>query len=367
MDQDGFCKLISGQKSGPSAAVLRFFLNVAATFYSVAIGLRTFLYAKGLFKTHHAGVKVISIGNITVGGTGKTPLVIWLYKEITENSKLKTQNYKCAILTRGYKATQNSKLKTQNYSDEAAILSQRCPQAKVIVNPDRVAGAAEAVNRFGAEVLIMDDGFQHRRLARNLDIVTIDATRPFGCGRLLPAGLLREPVTALARADAVVITRCDQTQEAELAELEQKLRQINSNMVIARSIHAPICAESAERKKISLESLRGRKVFAFCGIGNPQAFLSTLNMLGCDVVASRVYDDHHYYDSDDVASIYEQAMCGKAELILTTHKDWTKIVRLGDLGAKMPLAYLAIELKFISGEDKLRDLIENTLVGKIPQ
>jgi len=237
----------------------------------------------------------------------------------------------------------------------------------VIVNPDRVAGAAEAVNRFGAEVLIMDDGFQHRRLARNLDIVTIDATRPFGCGRLLPAGLLREPVTALARADAVVITRCDQTQEAELAELEQKLRQINSNMVIARSIHAPICAESAERKKISLESLRGRKVFAFCGIGNPQAFLSTLNMLGCDVVASRVYDDHHYYDSDDVASIYEQAMCGKAELILTTHKDWTKIVRLGDLGAKMPLAYLAIELKFISGEDKLRDLIENTLVGKIPQ
>ena len=367
LNQESYLKLISGQKSRLSDKILRSFLGGAAVFYSIAIWLRTSLYAKRLLRTHCAGAKVISIGNITVGGTGKTPLVIWLYKEITENSKLKTQNYKCAILTRGYKATQNSRLKTQNYTDEPAIFLQRCPQAKVIVNPDRVAAAAEAVDKFGAEVLIMDDGFQHRRLARDLDIVTIDATRPFGYGRLLPAGLLREPVTALARADAVVITRCDQTQEAELAELEQKLRQINSNMIIARSIHAPICAASAEGKKISLENLKGRKVFAFCGIGNPQAFLNTISMLGCELVGHRVYDDHHYYDSDDVASIYEQAMCSKAELILTTHKDWTKIALLGASGREMPLAYLAIELKFISGEDKLRDLIESTLAGKIPE
>ena len=366
LNQEGYLQLISGRKSGLSAAILRSFLGGAAIFYSTAIWLRTSLYAKRLLKTHCADAKVISIGNITVGGTGKTPLVIWLYKEITENSKLKTQNYKCAILTRGYKATQNSKLKTQDYSDEPAILSQRCPQAKVIVNPDRLAGAAESVNKFGAEVLIMDDGFQHWRLARDLDIVTIDATRPFGYGRLLPAGLLREPVTALGRADAVVITRCDQIKESGLAELERKLQQINPNMIIAWSIHAPICAKSTKNKEINLESLKLKKVFVFCGIGNPQAFLNTINMLGCNVVGSRVYDDHHYYDSDDVASIYEQAMCGKAELILTTHKDWTKIVRLGDLGEKMPLAYLNIELKFISGEDKLRDLIESTLAGKIP-
>jgi len=367
LNQESYLKLISGRKSGMSAAILRFLLSVPGVFYSIAIGLRTSLYSKGLLRTHRTGSKVISIGNITVGGTGKTPLVIWLYKEITENLKLRTQNYKCAILTRGYKATHNSKLKTQNYPDEPAILSQSCPQAKVIVNPDRVAGAAEAVNKFGAEVLLMDDGFQHRRLARDLDIVTIDATRPFGYGRLLPAGLLREPITALVRADAVVITRCDQIQEAELAEIEQKLRQINSNMIIARSIHAPICAESAESNKISLESLKGRKVFAFCGIGNPQAFLNTINMLGCDVVGSRVYDDHHYYNSDDAATIYEQAMCSKAELILTTQKDWTKIAPLCVSGKEIPLAYLAIELKFISGEDKLRDLIESTLAGKIPE
>jgi len=353
LNQESYLRLISGQKSGLTAALLRFFLTVAAIPYSIAIGLRASLYSKRLLKTHHAGAKVISVGNITVGGTGKTPLVIWLC------NLLQRKNIQCAILTRGYRTTQDNQ-------DEPGILAERCPQARVIVNPDRVAGAAEAVNQFGAEVLIMDDGFQHRRLARDLDIVTIDATQPFGYGKLLPAGLLREPVTALARADAVVITRCDQIKETELAELEQKLRQINSNMIIARSIHAPICAESADNKKISLEALKGRKVFVFCGIGNPQAFLNTIKMLGCNVVERRVYDDHHYYNSDDVASIYEQAMCGKAKLILTTHKDWTKIARVGALGKPVPLAYLAIELKFISGEDKLRDLIEDALADKIP-
>lgn len=340
--------------------LLCFFLGVVAKLYAAIIALRNLAYSKGWLRVHRADATVISVGNITVGGTGKTPLVIWLCKFLEQ------RRIGCAILTRGYKANQKSKIENQNYEDEPAIFAQHCAEAGVIVNPDRVAGAAEAVTRFGAEVLIMDDGFQHRRLARNLDIVTIDATKPFGYGRLLPAGLLREPVTALARADAVVITRCDQVKETDLAELEQKLRQINSNMIIARAIHAPIFAESIKNKKISLESLKGRKVFAFCGIGNPQAFLNTINTLGCDVVGSRVYNDHQHYNSDDVAGICEQAMCGKAELILTTQKDWTKIARLGTLGNEMPFAYLAIELKFISGEGGLRDLIERTLAGKIP-
>jgi len=360
LNQESYRKLISGRKSGLSAAILRSFLGGAAIFYSTAIWLRTSLYAKGLLKTHRAGAKVISIGNITVGGTGKTPVVIWLCKFLQE------KGIRCGILTRGYRATHNSKLKAQNYPDEPAILSESCPQAKVIVNPDRVAGAAEAVNKFGAQVLIMDDGFQHLRLARDLDIVTIDATQPFGYGKLLPAGLLREPVTALGRADAVVITRCDQIKESDLAELERNLQQINPNMIIARSIHAPICAKSTKNKEISLESLKNKKVFVFCGIGNPQAFLNTVNRLGCDVVGSRLYNDHHHYTADDVIGIYEQAVHLKAELILTNQKDWTKIVWLGALREEMPFAYLAIELKFISGEDKLKGLIECTLAGKIP-
>ncbi len=367
MNQEGYHRLISGQSSGLFAALLRFLLGVAARGYEIVIRLRNFSYSKGWLKIHRANAPVISIGNITTGGTGKTPLVIWLCKKLTQNLKLKTKNYKCAILTRGYKVTQNLKLKTQNYTDEPAILIESCPEAKVIVNPDRVAGAAEAVNKFGAKTLVMDDGFQHRRLGRDLDIVTIDATRPFGYGRMLPAGLLREPLIALKRANAVVITRCDQTTEAKLTQIEEKLQQVNPNMIIARSIHAAVCVKSTNDKEISLEELKDKKIFAFCGIGNPEAFLNTIKALGPELVGSKVYNDHHHYTDDCLADICRQAAHLKADLILTTQKDWTKITRLPPAKKDIPLAYLAIEIKFLAGQDKLRDLIEDALASRIPK
>ena len=358
MSQQCFHKLISGQPRCFGIVLLRFFLGAAAKLYTAVILLRNLAYSKGWLKVHTAGVPVISIGNITAGGTGKTPLVIWLVKQITENSKLKTQNCGCAILIRGYKAT-------QNYSDEAAILAETCPQAKVIINPDRVAGANEAVDKIGAKILIMDDGFQHRRLARNLDIVTIDATCPFGYDKMLPAGLLREPVVALKRADAIVITRCNQAGEDELAELEKKLQLVNPDAIIARSMHRPVYAKSIDGGQISIDELKDKRVLAFCGIGNPQAFFNTVNGLGCDTVGSETYDDHYRYTDDCLADIYEQAGHLKADLILTTQKDWTKITQLAPVKKDIPLAYLAIELKFISGEDKITQLIEDALAGKI--
>jgi len=367
MNQDNFRKLISGQKAGLGAGLLCLLLGVAAKGYSIVIRLRNFLYSKGWLKTHRANAPVISIGNITTGGTGKTPLVIWLCKQLTQNLKLKTKNCKCAILTRGYKVTQNLKLKTQNYTDEPAIIIESCPEAKVIVNPDRVAGAAEAVNKFDAKTLIMDDGFQHRRLGRDLDIVTIDATRPFGYGKMLPAGLLREPLVSLKRANAVVITRCDQTTEAELTQIEEKLQQVNPNMIIARSIHTAVYAKSTDNKEISLEELKDKKIFAFCGIGNPEAFLNTIKALGPELAGSKVYNDHHHYTDDCLADICKQAAHLKADLILTTQKDWTKINRLATAKKDIPLAYLAVEIKFLAGQDKLRGLIENALASKIPK
>lgn len=369
--------MISGQKAGLGAALLRLLLGVAAAGYSIAVRLRNFLYSKGWLKTHRVNAVVLSIGNITVGGTGKTPLVIWLCKQIISDSRFQISNSQCAILTRGYKAsqdsrpkTQDSRQKTQDYRDELAILIERCPEVKVIVNPDRVGGAVEAINKFGAKVLIMDDGFQHRRLERDLDIVAIDATRPFGYGKMLPAGLLREPVSSLKRADAVVITRCDQITKNELSELEKKLRTTNSDMIIARSIHAPAYVKSTDNKEISLEYLKGKKIFAFCGIGNPDAFLNTIKQLGANLVSSKVYNDHHHYTNNCLTDIYEQAGALKADLILTTQKDWTKIlsdfrIQISDFESSLPLAYIGIEIKFLSGEDKLRGLIENTLAGKI--
>jgi tetraacyldisaccharide 4'-kinase len=367
MNNQDYTKLISGSETGTGAAILRSLLTAPELIYSGAIRLRNYLYSRQLLKTYQVGASVISVGNITTGGTGKTPFVVWLYKQITQNSKLKTQNHKCAILTRGYKAAQNSKLKTQNYTDELAILTKNCPEAEVIVNPDRVEGAKLAINNFGADLLIMDDGFQHRRLHRDLDIVMIDATCPFGYGRMLPAGLLREPISALKRADAVVITRCDQTTPERLNIIEEKLQKQNANLTIARTIHAPNCAKTTNDEKISLENLKTNKVFALCGIGNPQSFLKTIHAIGAKVVGSKIFNDHYQYTADCLNTIYTKACDCGADLILTTEKDWSKINMLEDLRGNeaLKMAYLAIEVKFLAGEQKLIGLIENALAGKI--
>jgi tetraacyldisaccharide 4'-kinase len=265
---------------------------------------------------------------------------------------------------RGYKT---SVQETEQLTDEPAIFSESCPEVKVIVNPDRVAGAEEAAIKFGTKVLIMDDGFQHRRLGRDLDIVAIDATLPFGYGRMLPAGLLREPASSLKRAGAVVITRCDQIAENELSGLEEKLRLINPDMVIARSIHAPAYVKSIDNKEIALEELKARKVFGFCGIGNPGSFLTTIKTTGAELVGSKIFNDHHHYTEACIADIIEQAERLKADLILTTQKDQNKITRPASSKTEIPLAYIGIEIKFLSGEEKLWGLIEKTLAGKMPK
>lgn len=358
MNQEDYRKLVSGQTTGLGWSLLRLLLGIAACGYSLVIRLRNLFYSKGWFKAHRANATVISIGNITTGGTGKTPLVVWLCNEITQNPKLKTKNCQCAILTRGYKAGKGPLL------DEPAILAENCPGVRVVVNPDRVAGAAEAVS-FGANVLIMDDGFQHRRLARDLDIVAIDATMPFGFGRILPAGLLREPVDGLNRADAVVITRSDQADETQLTEIENKIRDIKADIVIARSIHAPVCAISQDDGRISLEELKDKKVFAFCGIGNPDAFLNTLKGLGADLLGSKVFDDHRRCAGACLAEIRTQIERLKADLTLTTQKDWTKIAPLLTGEKHLSFAFLAVEMRFQAGEDRLRDLIQDAIAGRI--
>ncbi len=351
--------------------MLRCVLRIAAVGYATAVGVRNFLYSRGWLKAHRVGAAVISVGNITAGGTGKTPLVVWLCERLIpdlksqiSNSRSQIADFKCAILTRGYKSGLQE---TENFKDEVAILAGSCPEAKVIVNPDRVAGAAEAIAKFGAKVLVMDDGFQHRRLARDLDIAAVDATEPFGYGRLLPAGLLRESVSALKRAHAIVITRCDQVPKADVDAIEKKLLAAYPNMIIARSIHSPVCATSADNEAISVEQLKGRKVFAFCGIGNPDAFLGTIRGLGAELAGSKVYDDHHHYTEHCLADIRAQARVSGADIILTTQKDWTKVSGLARTGKGLPLAYLAIEIRFLTGQDRLTSLIEKTLAGRIPQ
>ncbi|MHC4344553.1 MAG: tetraacyldisaccharide 4'-kinase [Planctomycetota bacterium] len=360
MNQQYYRSLIVGQTKGWQASFLRLLLAVSAQFYRPVIALRNLLYDRGVLKSHRVNAPVISIGNITAGGTGKTPLVIWLCRLLGE------EGMPCAILTRGYKTAQNSKARIQDCVDEPAIIAENCPQAAVVINPDRLAGAAAAIKNLGAKVLIMDDGFQHRRLVRDLDIVTIDATCPFGHGRLLPAGLLREPVGSLKRAHAVVITRCDHIEDADLKQLTELLKEVNPEMMVATSVHRPVCIRTAQGNDIKPDELKGSKVFAFCGIGNPDAFLGTLKALGLNVVGSRTYNDHHHYGGGDIADLCGQAKRLHAELVLTTEKDWTKISRvLGD-AKELTFACLAVELKLLTGQEQLIGLIRDTLAGKIP-
>ncbi|MCK4958249.1 MAG: tetraacyldisaccharide 4'-kinase [Planctomycetes bacterium] len=345
MDQDSYRNLISGESTGFGPGLLRVILRAVSAGYLGAVALRNLCYDRRWLRSHDAGVPVISVGNVTTGGTGKTPLVIWLCKLLAARS------VDCAVLTRGYKS------ESGKFTDEPAILAKSCPDANVIVDGDRVSSAAKAIEKFGAGVLVMDDGFQHRRLRRDLDIVAVDATCPFGFGRILPAGLLREPVSALKRADAVVITRYDQATIVKISELEKAIERIAPQATIARAVHRNPYAKMLKGATLSIDELKEKPVYAFCGIGNPKAFFNRLEGHGLKVMGTRVYNDHHNYTERDIKDIYEEAKYLGAELILSTQKDWVKTTLLSEQDEDILFAYMAVELEFVEGADKIESLV----------
>ena len=349
MDQNSYRKLIAERGGRMDRRLLRALLRVISVPYRLAVALRNGAYDLRLVRTYSADVPVISVGNITTGGTGKTPLVVWLCRLLEEKS------LKCAVLTRGYKSAKGM------VSDEPAILARACSGTKVLVNADRVAAAGRAVSQFAAQVLVMDDGFQHRRLGRDLDIVAIDATRPFGYDRLLPAGLLREPKKAIRRADAVVITHYDQSNTVGVDLLEKRMRRIKPDLVIAKAIHRHRCARGTGDVSYDLDELRKKHIFAFCGIGNPEAFLNRLKKHGMHVVGTRIFNDHHNYSESDFAQIRDQAASLGADMILSTEKDWVKTAVGAGKFTDILFVYLAVELVFIDGGDKIEGLIDGVL------
>jgi tetraacyldisaccharide 4'-kinase len=364
ISQDQFRMIISGRRRDAGASVARALLRLASLGYGLAVRIRNAMYDAGILKAHRVDALVICVGNLTTGGTGKTPLVAWLTRH------LQAKGLRVAILTRGYRsnvrATHASPL--PDHADEPAELASACPGTPIIVNPDRVAGAAEAIGKHGAQVLVMDDGFQHRRLTRDIDIITIDATEPFGYGRLLPAGLLREPLGGLRRAHAVVLTRCDQVSPQAMERIESTVRKVNPNLVFARSAHTPSAVRLADGSQLAPAGLKGKKVFAFCGIGNPDGFLRTVESCGCRIVGKHIFDDHQAYSDAILADLHSEAKSGGAGLLLTTQKDWTKIQPLIEAGLKpapTTLAYLAIELAMTSGGEKLTALLDRASAGRI--
>lgn len=352
MNETTYRRIVSGQDRGFAAGLLRAVFCVLSLLYGCVIRFRNFLYNCHILPTQTVDVPVICVGNITTGGTGKTPLVIWLC------SYLRAKGLRPAILTRGYRTEQGQ------LSDEPALLANACGDVPVIVNSDRVAGARKAIADHGAQILIMDDGFQHRRLGRDLDIVTIDATCPFGYGKILPAGLLREPISELARAKAVVVTRCDLAEQSQLESIAQTVKKHAPNTVVAQTVHRHTHAIGPDEQTITMDTLRGQHVAAFCGIGNPDAFYDSLTHSGLTVVGTRTFDDHHAYIAADMEAVLKHAKDNNAAMVLCTQKDWNKCLPLIPDNSPVIFASLVMELDFAAGYDTITGQLDALLESK---
>jgi tetraacyldisaccharide 4'-kinase len=331
-----YLSVISGQRRGLVPSLLRGLLGMFTIVYAALHRSRQILYRIGVFRSHKFPCPVVSVGNITAGGTGKTPLVEFLARWFAR------KNLRIAILARGY-----GKSATRGVDDEDLISEMELENVVRLPGADRVATGRKALSEYRADLLILDDGFQHYRVQRGLDIVAIDATQPFANGHLLPRGLLRERPSALRRADLVILTRTDQIPAADLDELRKKIGPA------VETVHKPIHVRSlSNRKKHGLDWLRGRSVYAFCGVGNPDAFRRTLESVGATVVKFRAYEDHHQYVSQDVRRMNAEAQEFMAEAIVTTEKDATK---LNAEGFELPLAALRIEIEITRSEELLEE------------
>ena len=295
-------------------------------------------------------VPVVSVGNLTAGGTGKTPFVEYVARFY------RNLGYRVAILSRGYGGRGGR-------NDEALVLEENLPDVPHLQGADRVALARTAVAERKSEVLVLDDGFQHRRLARDVDVVLIDATTPWGHGYLLPRGLLREPPSSLRRADVIAMTRCDQVPAEQRERLLRTIDRIAPHKLLVETTHRPVELRNSDGEKAPLELLREGPA-AFCGIGNPEAFRRTLLDLGARLEDFRSYPDHHAYSGADVEELHHWAgRLPSGTPIVTTQKDAVKL-RLSRLGDR-PLWWLRIRLRVESGQDALDGCLRSVLPSSV--
>jgi len=332
--------------------------------YSAVTRTRLTAYRRGWFSVSRLAAPVISVGNLTAGGTGKTPLVEWVCQAIakTDAHEDTRQGKRVCVLTRGY-GRDNPEMQvvvsngtkvlasSREAGDEPFLLARKLlGTAAVIANRNRVAAGEWAIEKLKTEVFVLDDGFQHLRLARDLDVVTIDATNPWGGGSLLPYGRLREPRAGLSRADCVVITRTDQVEDvasirATVARLVGAAPVFTSHMVTSgvRQLNG----QSVDKESLS------QRLAAFCGVGNPESFFNHLRREGCEPAFTLTFADHHNYRQSELDALVNEAKARGAEGLITTAKDATKLLTF-DL--ELPCYLLDIQIS-IDEEDRLVKLI----------
>ncbi len=347
-------------------------MNRAATFaltplsliYGLGTRVRNRLYRSGVLKTHEVGAPVISVGNLTTGGTGKTPLVEWLATQIAGSGK------RGCVLTRGYGRNSSGRVVVSDYSamlttvdesgDEPFLLANNLlGRGAVICDADRLAAAHWALSRLSSEVFILDDAFQHQRIRRDFNILTIDATNPWGNGKMLPAGILREPISQLTRADCIVITRADEPEvvhrlRAEIESMAGKIPIFTSRMRLVRT--RPLMEVQPDK---TIDDSNGA-IAAFCGVGNPNSFFSLLHREKFNVVHKRTFRDHYTYTQADIDRIVADASRHGAMALATTAKDAVKLT-----GFKFALPCLVVDVTIeIDNERQLLDLIQQAMLKR---
>lgn len=341
-------RILSGEDRSLTARLVRGALCLASPAYALATDLRNLAYDWGRLRVEAVSVPVISIGNLTTGGTGKTPTVAWLVQQLA------SQGRRPGILSRGYRSLDGRE------NDEKRLLDRQCPGHPHLQYRDRIAGARRLIEEFGVDVIVLDDGFQHRRLHRDLDIVLIDALNPWGFGSVLPRGLMRERARHLRRAGALIISRCELADELRLCDIERELTRWTPAPIFRSAFEVSGLVDS-EGTRHSVEEIGGRSVCAFCGIGNPGAFRRTLTRMGTPVADERflAFPDHHHYEERDLQRIGELGLANHAELILTTGKDLVKLPRK-TLAGRLVLA-VDIELRFLGEGAPLLQMVHDTL------
>ncbi len=368
-------EVIFGRAKGFRATMMRIILRGASWLFKAVVLLRLYLFRKHISKQARLGLLVVSVGNITVGGTGKTPVVELLARTLTQRGR------KVAILTRGYKSAdldkpQEWKDKDGNpvenlpkiasdgvtrylsplYSgDEPFMLAKNLDGVAVLVDKNRIKSGIFAIEQLGCDTLLLDDGMQYLKLGHELDIVLVDCGAPFGTGSMLPRGTLREPKSSLARASYIVLTKCGGNPQDELIA---KIRKYNRVAEIIVSDHGPKYLENVfTGERLPLEALQGKWVACLSGIARPESFENSLRRLGANVEICKRFPDHHWFDQEELLQFYDRCADRAMDMIVTTEKDAVRLERPSE-NPEVPIYFLRIEVEIYQGRENWDKIIE---------